>query len=115
MLAANNLLFHPNGQISLASAFSALGVRWLARSISQCGCAGNTAISYEDPRSAPISLEQREQLQMQIWDMIYRNGPTTISQLSDQLHLNPHIVQDLVAHAWFAVRGQEVQIAITGE
>lgn len=62
-----------------------------------------------------MNLDENEQLRSNIWDQIYRDGPQTIGHLSEQMQMSIPAVFDLVDHAWFAVRDEQVDIAKVGE
>lgn len=59
-----------------------------------------------------MSDKNEEDLRVDIWDLIYRDGPQSIEQLSEQLQMGPPTVAGLVDHAWFFTLENKVHIAV---
>ena len=47
----------------------------------------------------------------EIWDFVFKSGPQTIDQIAENLQLNQETVNVAVAHEWFLMRGDTVNIA----
>lgn len=51
----------------------------------------------------------------EIWDYLYRNGPTPLELISSGLSHSQGDIQTAVLHEWFTVEGDVVAIAVASK
>ncbi len=54
-----------------------------------------------------------DQIRIDVWDLVFRSGPQSISQIAETLPLEPREVEAAVDHAWFTLQNDIVSIAET--
>ena len=51
----------------------------------------------------------------EIWDYLYRNGPTSLDTIADSLGQSSHAIEMAVSHEWFTVQANVAAIAVSSK
>ena len=52
-----------------------------------------------------------EQARIQVWDFVFKHGPSTLARLADDCGHDLNTVAAIVDHDWFTLQGDTVSIA----
>lgn len=52
-----------------------------------------------------------EQARIQVWDFVFKNGPSTVARIAEGCEHDPNTVVAIVDHDWFTLQGDTVAIA----
>ena len=52
-----------------------------------------------------------EQARIQVWDFVFKNGPSTLVRIAESCQHDPATVAAIVDHDWFTLQGDTVTIA----
>ena len=52
------------------------------------------------------------EIRTEIWDYLYKNGPTSLKMIATALGRSPETIEAAVDHEWFAMRADVAAIAI---
>ena len=51
----------------------------------------------------------------EIWDYLYRNGPTSLDTIANSLGQNSQAIEMAVSHEWFTVQANVAAIAVSNK
>ena len=51
----------------------------------------------------------------EIWDYLYRNGPTSLDTIADSLGQSSQAIEVAVSHEWFTVQANVAAIAVSNK
>ncbi len=51
----------------------------------------------------------------EIWDYLYRNGPTSLDAIAQSLGQSSQAIETAVSHEWFTVEGNVAAIAVSNK
>lgn len=54
-------------------------------------------------------------IRTEIWDYLYRNGPTSLDTIADSLGQSSQVIETAVSHDWFTVQAEVAAIAVSNK
>lgn len=56
-----------------------------------------------------------DDVRTEIWDYLYRNGPTSLDTIASSLGQSTQAIETAVAHEWFTVEANVAAIAVSNK
>ena len=72
-----------------------------------------TRASLLTPQRKKLGTLNMGDVRTEIWDYLYRNGPTSLDTIADSLGQSSQAIEMAVSHEWFTVQANVAAIAVS--